>query len=188
MSIIVEGPDGAGKTTLIQELQFIHPGLEIHPRFCTSTGGPIDNLAEAVFRDIDVVARPTNQIYDRHPVISEYIYRTAIDISGGPADVFLSDQMKRVRERIARHSLVIWCLPPFQTVFNNVIEDDAAGGQMSGVLDNIHQIYNLYQQHRIFWPGRYATVFDYTRHDASWEGLRHALTDSYGRLWKETSE
>ncbi|AGI12317.1 thymidylate kinase [Mycobacterium phage FF47] len=180
MSIIVEGPDGAGKTTLIQELQYLFPGLEVHPRFCTSTGGPIANLSEAVFKDVQ--ARPTHFIYDRHPVVSEYVYRTCVPPAEGPSGAFLSDSMMRIRQRIARHSLMIWCLPSLTAVMTNIMDDD----QMPGVRENITKIYNLYQQHRVFWPGR-SVVFNYQQHDASWEGLRYALTDSHGKLWKESA-
>lgn len=181
MSIIVEGPDGAGKTTLIQELQYLHPGLEVHPRFCTSTGGPIANLSEAVFKD--TTARPTSFIYDRHPVVSEYVYRTAIQGPQELSDAFLSDAMARVRQRIAKHSLMIWCLPPLATVRRNIAGDV---GQMPGVEMNIDQIYALYRQHRVFWPGR-SIVFDYTNHTVSWEDLRHVLADTVGKLWKDNA-
>ena len=48
MTIILEGPDGAGKTTLLSDLSGHLPGMEQHPRFCTSRGGPIADLAEEV--------------------------------------------------------------------------------------------------------------------------------------------
>ena len=181
MTIIIEGPDGAGKTTLIQDLQHQLPGMEIHPRFCTSKGGPIDGLAEAVFRDVRTT--PTHYIYDRHPLVSEYVYRTAIRGQSIP-DVFLTDAMGRLRKRVARHSLVIWCLPPLSSVKNNVERD--AEGEMPGVVENIEEIYRQYQMHKQLWPGRHAT-YDYTRSAASWEGLKYVLGDTLNTLWKATA-
>lgn len=90
--------------------------------------------------------------------------------------------MGRVRNRVAHHSLTIWCLPPFNTVLRNVEED--AEGQMDGVVQNIATIYAMYQMHRLLWPGR-SVLFDYTKSAMSWEGLRYALNDSRGKLWKE---
>lgn len=179
MTIIVEGPDGAGKTTFIQELQHHLPGMEIHPRFCTSRGGPVADLAEEVFRDVGT--KPTHFIYDRHPVISEYIYSTAIP-GRGIRDAFLGDTMGRIRNRVAHHSLTIWCLPPLLEVMRNVERNRA--DEMPGVVDNIARIYEQYQMHRLMWPGRSVT-YDYTQSAASWEGLRYALSDSRNKLWKE---
>lgn len=178
MSIIIEGPDGAGKTTLVQELHGHFPGMEQHPRFCTSTGGPVPDLAEAVYKDVK--SRATNFIYDRHPVVSEYIYNTAIP-GRTIRPAFLTDSMGRVRNRVAHHSLMIWCLPPVKEVRRNCERD--AEGQMPGVLENIEEIYRQYQMHRLFWPGRHA-IFDYTNSAMSWQGLQYTLRDTRDKLWR----
>lgn len=177
MTIILEGPDGAGKTTLLSELHGHFPRMEQHPRFCTSTGGPIEELAEAVFKDVNL--KPTHYLYDRHPVISDYIYNAAIPgRQFSPA--FLSDPMGRVRNRVAHHSLTIWCLPPLP-VIKRCLDPEK---EMPGVVENIDRIYELYQMHRIMWPGR-SVVYDYTHSAASWEGLRYILSDTVNKLWKE---
>lgn len=177
MSIIIEGPDGAGKTTLLQELHGHFPTMEQHPRFSTSVGGPIKNLAEAVYKDTK--SKGTHFLYDRHPVISEYIYTFGTGRELGPA--FLTDSMGRIRNRVAHNSLVIWCLPPFPEVRRNVAGEI---DQMPGVVENIEAIYAMYQMHRIFWPGR-SVLYDYTQSSMCWEGLRYALNDTRDILWKE---
>jgi len=179
MTIIIEGPDGAGKTTLVQELQDHFPEMEIHARFCTSKGGPIPNLAEAVYKDAK--GRPSNFIYDRHPLLSEYIYNTAIPTRSIRPD-FLSDAMGRLRLRVARHALTVFCLPPFNEVKKNTERD--AEDQMPGVVENIFDIYQQYCMHKIMWPGR-QVGFDYTQHQMSWEGLNYALFSTKGKLWKD---
>lgn len=177
MSIILEGPDGAGKSTLACDLQAHFPEMEMHPRFCTSKEGPIEGLAEAVYKDTRGV--PTHYIYDRHPIISDYVYNAAIPYRWFSPD-FLSDTMARVRERIARASLVVWCLPPIKVVAENVRRD--AEDQMPGVADNIIKIYDNYQMHRLMWPGR-SVVFDYTEPEASWNALTYHLSETEGTLW-----
>jgi len=89
--------------------------------------------------------------------------------------------MGRLRNRLAHHSLTIFCLPPLATVMSNVGdgEDD-----MPGVGENIHRIYQQYQMQHLMWPGKSVT-FDYTQQEASWEALRYALSDSRDKLWKE---
>lgn len=178
MTILIEGPDGAGKTTLLSDLAGHFPQMEQHPRFCTSTGGPLDNLAELVFRDVQ--PRATHYLYDRHPCISEYVYRTSLGQSIPSA--FLGPAMGRLRNRLAHHSLMIWCLPPLEVVKKNVAQE--VGGQMFGMAQNIDKIYEQYQMHRLMWPGR-AVTFDYTRPDVSWEALRYTLSDTRDKLWKE---
>ena len=175
MSIILEGPDGAGKTTLASDLQGHFPEMEMHPRFCTSRGGPIENLAEAVYRDTR--GTPSHYIYDRHPVISDYVYNAAIPGRFFSPE-FLSAPMGRIRERIAQTSLVIWCLPPLENVVHNIHEEE----QMSGVHGNIRKIYELYQMHRLMWPGPSA-LFDYTKSEDSWKHLMFVLNDTKGTLW-----
>lgn len=178
MSILIEGPDGAGKSTLACDLQAHFPGMEMHPRFCTSVGGPIEGLAEAVYKDTR--GRPTNQIYDRHPVISDYIYNSAIP-GRTFTDEFLTVEMGRVRERVAKSSFTIFCLPPYLSVMRNVERD--RDDQMPGVWENIKLIYDLYKMHYIMWPGR-KLLFDYTQSTFSWDGLSHALRDTEDKLWK----
>jgi hypothetical protein len=175
MSLILEGPDGAGKTTLIQELQGHFPDMEVHPRFCTSKEGPIAQLAEAVFNDVR--SKPTHFIYDRHPVVSEYIYSAAIPERRINPE-FLSPAMGRVRLRVAHHSLMIWCIPPLSLVRANLDEE------MPGVHENIERIYDLYRMHHLMWPGK-SVVFDYNQSSVSWEALRYALSSTRGKLWKE---
>lgn len=181
MSIIIEGPDGAGKTTLLSELHGQFPEMEQHPRFCTSKGGPIASLAEEVFKD-SKNSRPSHFIYDRHPLLSEYVYRSSIE--GVVPEAFLTDAMGRIRQRVAKNSFVIFCLPPFRTVADNVMRDEEE--QMSGVAQNIDKIYSAYQMHRLMWPGR-SIVFDYTQHNYSWQALSYALADTRNKLWKESA-
>jgi hypothetical protein len=175
MTIIVEGPDGSGKTTLIQELQHQFPEMQIHPRFCTSLEGPIDNLAEAVYHS--TVTKPTHYIHDRHPIISEYVYASAIPTrSVNPA--FLSNGMSRLRLRLANYSLMVWCMPSLPQVIENTEQEQ----QMPGAKENTSKIYEAYMIQRLMWPGR-ATTFDYTRYEDSWRTLRYVLTDTVKELW-----
>lgn len=179
MSIIVEGPDGAGKTTLVQELQNHFPQMELHPRFCTSTGGPIANLTEEVYRDTK--SAPTHFLYDRHPTVSEYVYNTSIPDRRIRSE-FLTFSMMKLRNRVASHSLMIFCIPPINVVIDNVRRDQS--DQMPGVVDNIVRIYEQYMMHMLMWPGR-TVHYDYTQSMMSWEGLRYVLAETKGKLWKD---
>lgn len=71
--VIVEGPDGAGKTTLIQDLVALGGFVSIH------TGGPprdkrdLEDKLGKVTQALDA-AGPNILVLDRHPAVSNPIY------------------------------------------------------------------------------------------------------------------
>jgi hypothetical protein len=176
MSIIVEGPDGAGKTTLISLLQHLYPGLEIHERFTRSIEGPYPDIAERVYRSVR--DRPTHCVHDRHPIISEYVYGGMIPTRHINPD-FLKTSMGTIRQRIANNSLVIWCLPPLTKVRHNVDQE----AQMEGVTEYIDKIYEGYLMQRMLWRGA-AITYDYTQGRAGDLILADNLTATEGKYWR----
>jgi hypothetical protein len=176
MSIIVEGPDGAGKTTLISLLQHLYPGLEIHERFTRSVEGPYPDIAERVYRSVR--DHPTHCVHDRHPIISEYVYGSTIPTRHVNTD-FLKPSMAVIRQRIANNSLVIWCLPPLEKIKHNIEQEQ----QMEGVVQYIDKIYEGYLMQRLFWRGA-AVTYDYTHGRAGDLSLADQLTATDGKYWK----
>lgn len=154
--VIVEGPDGSGKTTLIQKSE-----RNLMARHCDSSG-PFKELAKWVEQDLDNPP-PPNAIYDRYPLISEPIYGPII--RGTLPEGFNSGPWLKYcwRHLLAQTPLIIICLPPLETVITNVLGPDE---QMSGVTSNITTIYWLYwayaHQMRAQAPGIFS-VYDYTR-------------------------
>ena len=155
MSILVEGVDGAGKTTLIQRLQYDFPQLKLHPRFAASLTGPLDNLATRVYEDQSELITG-RWIYDRHPVISEYVYGQVIP-AREVAREFLSPAMFHVYRRIVSESFVIWCHPPFDFIKQNVEAEE----QMPGVVENLRKLYDAYAIQRVTWAGD-SVSYDYS--------------------------
>lgn len=150
--IIVEGPDGSGKSTLIKHLMNGLPGKwELAPRASTSIGGPVKDLTDWTIADLRNMPTYEPRIYDRHPVISEPIYGRIC--RGKPIGPFLDDEfwVKMFREYLAQRALVIWCLPPLELVREQLNMAD----QMPGVVDNIAHIYGEYRQSAARWPGTY---------------------------------
>ena len=66
--IIIEGPDGAGKSTLAKKLSKKLDKKVLH------TGGPSSTLEELIGRVKIIEANP-DCIVDRFPYLSEIIYR-----------------------------------------------------------------------------------------------------------------
>lgn len=159
--IILEGPDGAGKTTLLRNLD-----LPQRPRFATSDTGPLDNLYARVYRDfMEVFADailldkgPECGVYDRHSLISEYIYGQIMPDREVPPD-FLWPSAKYMLEQIRKRSLLVLALPPLHVVKENLHKEV----QLPGLHEQIFRIYQAYQVFRITgWPERNLVVYDYT--------------------------
>lgn len=180
--IILEGPDGGGKTGLLRRLGDAFPMVPLAPRFATSLGGPLDNLATRVYEDIQKQGKSNSpSFYDRHPIISEYVYGHSIP-ERTVNQYFLFPSATALRNNIASAALVVWCMPPLAEVTKNVQSND----QMPGVIENIQKIYEGYCIQRVTWPGE-SYLYDYTnpnlapivqaiyQHLAGWESRKDYL-------------
>lgn len=177
--IIVEGPDGAGKTTFIKTLA-IELKLEVAPKFVTSkgAGAGVNDLFGAAYKDVVTMHDRPAMIYDRHPMISEYIYGPIT--RGKLPEDFLTPQAHATLRMMADQVLVIWCLPSVQTCANNVV-DLSKPAQMHGVEHNIDKIWAMYHSMRMWWCGQ-STVYDYNVGDDDNHRFGYANNRSAARL------
>lgn len=143
--IIVEGPDGAGKTTLVNRLLEEFPQLQLGERavadrdkLYTVTRQDTHNaLARAILASKD--DRP--RIWDRL-FYSEFVYAPIVgrSVEFRPSE---TSWIQRIIE--ASRFPVILCLPPLDVV----LENEAKAHQMEGVSENIGYIWEEYTK---LWP------------------------------------
>lgn len=134
-TIIIEGPDGAGKSTLRRKLLERCPEYQAAPRPCSSLGGPLHGS--------DLVAYSANHgrltwsIHDRHLSISGAVYDavfrrvSAKSIGHHPRDPFYWP---------AENTRIIYCRPPMDVIARSVLGEP----QMEGVSRNIYRIVHTY--------------------------------------------
>lgn len=171
--IIVEGCDGTGKDTLIDRLKgnpaFATP-LDVHERASTSIGGPIPDLSgwvERVNYRLRIWASPgpnpyvvtPRYIFNRHPLVSEYIYADKRFVRRGLSGRFRDSKWRAEQSRIlSDHTILIVCQPPWSTVKRNLMQ--TPDSHMPGVVVNAADIYDEYT--KLVWPG-ITLRYDYTR-------------------------
>ena len=157
MTIIVEGPDGSGKTTLITQLLRDIPKLDMHPKFVGSDMGGRDNMLRKVWAACNHTR--WQDLYDRHPYISEYVMSPVLNRPLAPG--FSHPSNRGPRNELLRTSLLILCLPPMGIVEESVTRP--GNNQPQEVAWNIRGLYVAYQQLIVTHPyPENLYVYDYT--------------------------
>lgn len=154
--IIIEGPDGSGKTSLLGKLIERFPDLPIYPKLVDSVSYTNPNtLFDRACKSI----RDTQEgitFFDRHPFISEFVYGPQVR-GELPTSVWSSSRARDVVRRMSDTSLVIWCRPSNERLTSSVTRAE----QMNGVTARIHHIAASYDAVRALWPGSRTLVYDF---------------------------
>lgn len=180
---IVEGPDGAGKSTLVEQLAD-ELDLEIGERATTNR----DKLYEVTRQDtytalgLAVTAHEKPKIWDRL-FFSEMVYAPVIDRA---CEFSFEEQVFAKRVIGALGTPIISCLPPWEAVLHNV----EGTHQMQGVSENLKNIYVAYKT--IFQNMPWVIYYDYTGEQSdpgfkSYQELvdscKHYLSHRENRSW-----
>lgn len=167
MIIIVEGMDGTGKTTLVQQLA---NRLEVKPRKFVGSLGPGDddygwdliNRTKLEIAELETAfakGRSVKRLYDRFPLISEAIYGSVLRGRNCFGGLYYP-----LRSRLlALKTVIIYCRPNREVIQNNVRQ----APQMDGVLEHFRKLLDSYDKLFVELTespvNSYITVFDYTR-------------------------
>lgn len=157
--IIVEGPDGGGKTTIVKVLTE-WTGFPVMPRVVSKDTEAMTDLKKWVEEDND---RGTSlAIYDRHRLISEPIYSPILreEQTPGFTDwVWMAEQLGRLHRRMP---LMVFCLPPLETVLENTLDDP----DNIAVAHKMQAIYAAYVHRAAMEKSRWPSltiIYDYTK-------------------------
>lgn len=136
--LIVEGPDGAGKTTLIEAIQEHFGDIEVAPRVVSKETKALVDLEQWVDTNLDGGFQ--YKIFDRHRLISQPIYGP---IMGRTSHGF--DKLSWLGPRLARlyrevKPIIIYCLPDKSTVMHNIVKDPSN----EVIAPRISSIYDAY--------------------------------------------
>ena len=134
-TVIIEGPDGAGKTRLTEALLDRYPKYRAAPRPCTSLGGPLGRDEMATY--LELYGQLDQHIYDRYPSISGAVY-DAVFTRCPPKP--LSDTLKSSFHWAAENARIIYCRPPT----DNIVSAVHASPQLIGVRQGIYRIIDTY--------------------------------------------
>lgn len=140
MRIIVEGPDGAGKTHLVNKLVSRY-GLPIGRRSASSEDGPVVPLGEYTHQDL---CDHTTRINDRHCLISEPIYAAALGRSMDEAFNNVRWLAGALQQFYSGQPVIIYCLPPWECVIANVTGSHGGTDHMNMVVQHTDRIYQMY--------------------------------------------
>lgn len=140
MIIVVEGPDGAGKSTLIDNLRLCSKMHYVTLR----RSGPPNNLEQirAVIRWIEQFDPSSLHtlplILDRHPFISEAIYGPALRGSSLLMNYYTMHDLEYHFHRFIKR--VIYCRPPTSVITQKMQNNP----QLAGVTERIEEITSKY--------------------------------------------
>lgn len=176
--VIIEGPDHAGKTTLIQHLQgHFGDAVELSP----SSRMTKDQRNDPRFRDPEAVKeRVYSAICHKSPIasqgpvqvhdrlfFSELVYG---EILRGKSCFNWAESVHIRRLLTAITPPIVFCLPPLESITSKIY----GSNEMEGVTDNITKIYQAYQALSALSNPR-ITLYDYTRGPAARARICHVV-------------
>ncbi len=146
--ILVEGPDGAGKTTLAKQIaaEFDIEYRRPPAAALSSTDGPSEKLIDWWQGQLE---DKTLRVHDRTMYLSDVIYATVV---GDRTPLCSTLEYLQGMNVLQTSWLTIFCLPDFKTIYDNVEAARKEGRHLKG-LDGV-KVYNhwyLYQTMAYLW-------------------------------------
>ena len=153
--VIVEGPDGGGKSTLVGHFRDVF-GLKVGERGVANRDFLYKVTRGDTYRALSLAVHGTERplVWDRL-FVSEFVYH---DINPRRPCEFSHFERDFVMEVLnALKCPVIVCLPPFDVVKENAMN----AHQMDGVKNSLWRIWEAYAMGDLPWPENHI-YYDYT--------------------------
>lgn len=131
MSLILEGPDNAGKTTLCKDLQKMCPDVQ----GWHAGGRPVNDEIPGLLRKQFGMAMRDDMILDRVTAISEQVYRP-----GKLGDQEYASWLGMVVEQV--NCVIVYCKPPIDNLLNREsisFRDEEDEETRHRILDKLHE-------------------------------------------------
>lgn len=177
--IVVEGPDGGGKSTLVSRLvEDLH--IPVAPRVVSKDAEAMVDLKAWVEENVRKGFH--TQLYDRHRLISEPIYGSILrdEFQPGFGDrAWLAEMNLRFYSQCS--PIIIYCLPSYDVIRHNIADDP----DNRVVWADIRRIYSLYVSKFAADAATYmfnTFIYDYTEaYDRHYEMVVDLIKERLGR-------
>ena len=136
--IVIEGPDGAGKSTLVEHFEKAM-GVTREPRAVSSDAESLVPIGDYIITELG--KGYGNRVYDRFALVSSPIYSMLPNPTFTAPMTDLEWLTEQWNQFYYLRPQVVVCLPPFDVAWNNVKDDP----KNQVVLDHFFSIYSLYQ-------------------------------------------
>lgn len=168
MNIVVEGPDNAGKSTLIKFLESNLRRSVVH--------NTVDKDSDSVMaKQAKELSLEGDTIYDRSAVVSEYIY--CLVLGRTPViPVNISDVAD-----LCDNTVMVFCLPPLDKVLAT------SKDEMPGVVENLEALYNQYDNliDELVMMGKQLFVYDWTMEEDGAEAALDYINERNLKEWNK---
>jgi energy-coupling factor transporter ATP-binding protein EcfA2 len=170
--LILEGPDGAGKSTLANLLSR-DLRMEIAPKVVDSDTKPMVDLAQWVEDNLKKGFHRT--LYDRHRLFSEPIYGMLFREDPWPPMMDLHTMNRWWSHLQVIDPVIVYCLPTFSTVLANTVNDD----NNRTILPKIRHIYAAYTAQAAVTNTQFSDCFIYDYSHGGYTVLRDAISRTF---------
>lgn len=136
--LVVEGPDGSGKSALVERLRSTL-GMPVAPKVVSSDTEALVDLA--AWTEANVAKGFQRTIFDRHRLISEPIYGPILRPTQDSNFMDLGWMNEMTWRFYQARPIIVYCLPSFDEVVANVNREETDN---SAVADSIAAIYTAY--------------------------------------------